>query len=102
MELRNQMLASMISDRLTVHQIRIDDIVEEEMNYLPLMAAKRNLTSLEIGNQNDYGLLLKKQNVRNLLGVKLDLTYEVLTIREELDHTLNQVIELVQSEIKTP
>lgn len=100
MELINQALAKMIDDRLSVHQIRIDNIVEQDANYLPMVAARRNLDNLDIGNPNDYTLLLQDQEVKNLLGMKLDLTYEVLGVRENLDRILTQVIELVESEIR--
>ncbi len=99
MGLKILMLESIIGDRLSVHQTRIDNIVEYEINYLPLLVAEKNLTSIQPGNANDYLQIMQKQNVRNLLGIKLDLTLIVLNLRESLDRELAQVIEMVQSEI---
>jgi hypothetical protein len=99
MGLKILMLESIIGDRLSVHQNRIDNIVEYELNFVPLLAAEKNLTSIHPGDDNDYIQIMQKHNVRNLLGVKLDLTILVLNLREFLDRELDQVIEMVQSEI---
>lgn len=92
-------LESIIGDRLSVHQTRIDNIVEYELNFLPMLAARKNLTDIYPGDPNDYIQILEKQNVRNLLGIKLDLTYWVLDRREDLDQELAHVVKLVKSEI---
>lgn len=99
MWLKVQMLESIIDDRLSVHQTRIDNIVEYELNFLPMLAASKNLTDFYPGDPNDYIQLLEKQNVRNLLGIKLDLSITVLNLREDLDRELVHVIELVQIEL---
>jgi|AntRauTorckE6833_2_1112554.scaffolds.fasta_scaffold03766_7 hypothetical protein len=99
MGLKTLMLESIIDDRLSVHQSRIDKIVEYELNFLPLLAAKKSLNEIHPGDPNDYIELMQKSNVRNLLGIKLDLTIMVLNLREGLDQQLAQVIEMVESEI---
>lgn len=99
MELSIQQLVFILDDRLAVHQNRIDNIIEYEVNYLPLLAAERNLTDIDIGLANDYYQIMQKPNIRNLLGVKLDLTYTVLQRRQELDDKLAEIIERVKSEI---
>lgn len=99
MGLKILMLESIIDDRLSVHQIRIDNIVEYELNFLPMLAAKKNLTNIHPGDSNDYIQIIQQPNVRNLLGIKLDLTIMVLNLRESLDQELAQVIEMIQSEI---
>lgn len=100
MELGIQQLVFILDDRLAVHQNRIDNISEYEVNYLPMLAAERDLTDIDIGLANDYYKIMQKPNVRNLLGVKLDLTYTVLQRRQELDEKLAEVLEMVKSEIK--
>jgi hypothetical protein len=60
---------------------------------------RKKLISIHPGNPNDYIQIMQKPNVRNLLGIKLDLTILVLNLRESLDQELAQVIEIVQSEI---
>lgn len=99
MGLKILMLESIISDRLSVHQNRIDNIVEYELNFLPMLAAKNNLPNIHRGDPNDYIQITQQPNVRNLLGIKLDLSIMVLDLRESLDQELAQVIEMVQSEI---
>ncbi len=99
MGLKILMLESIIGDRLSVHQNRIDNIVEYELNFLPMLAADKNLTTIHPGEPNNYIQIMQKPNVRNLLGIKLDLTILVLNLRESLDRELAQVIEMVQSEI---
>lgn len=99
MGLKILMLESIIGDRLSVHQNRIDNIVEYELNFLPMLAAQKNLTGIHASDSNDYIQIMQKPNIRNLLGIKLDLTILVLNLRESLDRELAQVIEMVQSEI---
>ena len=45
---------SIIDDRLSVHQNRIDNIIECELNFLPMLAEKENLTNIQPGDSNDY------------------------------------------------
>jgi len=99
MSLRILMLESLIGDRLSVHQNRIDNIVEYELNFVPLLAAQKKLDDIHPGTPNDYIELMQKPRVRNLLGIKLDLTILVLNVRKDLDLQLAEVIEMVQSEI---
>jgi len=99
MSLRILMLESLIGDRLAVHQNRIDNIVEYELNFVPLLAAQKNLDDIHSGTPNDYIELMQKPRIRNLLGIKLDLTILVLNVRKDLDLQLAEVIEMVESEI---
>jgi len=99
MSLTILMLESLIGDRLTVHQNRIDNIVEYELNFVPLLAAQKKLGDIHPGTPNDYIEIMQNPRVRNLLGIKLDLTILVLNLREGLDQQLAQVIEMVESEI---
>jgi len=99
MSLRILMLESLIGDRLSVHQSRIDNIVEYELNFVPLLAAQKNLDDIHHGTPNNYIEIMQKPRVRNLLGIKLDLTILVLNVREDLDRQLAEVIEIVEAEI---
>jgi len=97
--LRILMLESLIGDRLSVHQNRIDNIVEYELNFVPLLSAQKELDDIHPGTPNDYIEIMQNPRVRNLLGIKLDLTILVLNLREGLDRQLAQVIAMVESEI---
>jgi len=99
MSLRILVLESLIGDRLSVHQNRIDNIVEYELNFVPLLTAQKKLDDIYPGTPNDYIELMQNPRVRNLLGIKLDLTILVLNLREDLDRQLAQLIEMVESEI---
>jgi hypothetical protein len=99
MSLNILMLESLIGDRLSVHQNRIDNIVEYELNFVPLLAAQNKLDDIHPGTPNDYIELMQIPRVRNLLGIKLDLTILVLNLRKDLDQHLAQINEMVEAEI---
>lgn len=100
MELRIDLLESMLNDRLAVHQQRIDKIAENEINFLPILAAYRNLKNIDLGVQNDYFEILKRTDIRNLLAIKLELSYEVLKIRKGLDKELSELLDLLNNQLK--
>lgn len=65
MWLKVQIYDSIIDDRLSFHQTRIDNIIEYELNFLPMLAARKNLTDINTGHPKEYIQLLQKPNVRN-------------------------------------
>ena len=91
----------MVRDRLTVQQIRIDDIAQDDINLLRF--TKGPLTQLEISidgePENDYPEILKRPRVRNLLAMKLLLTEDVLIFRIALQKEIDLIIELIEKEI---
>jgi len=76
LELAINDLNILVSDRLTVQQIRIDEIAVNEINFIPLL---KRLTGIDITNEipNNYKSLLSNPKTRNLLGIKLVLTGDV-------------------------
>jgi hypothetical protein len=54
LEFRLNKLNDILEDRLSVHQIRIDDILENDINFIPLV--KSNISSINIDNEslNNY------------------------------------------------
>jgi len=76
LELKITNLKSLINDRLTVHQIRIDDIVVNEINFLNLLSASQPNIDFNKEVENDYNKLLENEKVRNLLGIKTELTIQ--------------------------
>ena len=57
LELKITNLKSLINDRLTVHQIRIDDIVVNEVNFLNLLSASQPNIDFNKEVENDYNKL---------------------------------------------
>ncbi|WP_373399931.1 DUF6090 family protein [Algoriphagus halophilus] len=93
-------LRGMLEDRLNVQQIRIDDIAENEINFIPLI--KSAIPSINITNetQNDYKSILSDQRIRNLLGIKLNMTQDVLDYRVNLDNDISELTMLIESELQ--
>ena len=58
--------------------------------------------SINIDNelQNNYNLILNNQKTRNLLALKLSLTYSVIKHRQELGDELDNLKQLVEVELK--
>ena len=92
-------LKGMLDDRLHVQQIRIDDIAENQINFVPLI--KSSIPTINIINekQNNYKQILNNQRIRNLLGIKLNMTQDVLNYRENLDKEIEELIRLIESEL---
>ena len=76
-----------------MHQIRIDDILEKEINFIPLV--KSNISNINIDNEspNNYNQILK------VLGMKLTFTQDVIDYRENLDKEMKDLILLIKSEL---
>ena len=99
LEFRLNKLNDILEDRLSVHQIRIDDILENEINFIPLV--KSNVPEIEIENEkeNDYRQLLTLGRVRNLLGMKLTFTQDVINRRRDLDKEIDGLIVSLEDEL---
>lgn len=94
-------LNTLVKDRLTVQQLRIDDIAEYHMNFVRHLNG--NTTSLDVDlsgeKKNDYRTLFKDPRVRNLLAIKLVLTEDVLNFRRELQAEIDLFITLIENEL---
>ena len=79
LEFRQNKLNDILEDRLSVHQIRIDDILEKEINFIPLV--KSNIPTINIENEskNNYLQVLEIKRIRNLLGMKLSFTQDAVS-----------------------
>ena len=93
-------LNDLVSDRLTVQQIRIDEIAINEINFIPLL--KKTQPNINITNEipNNYNAILVNPKTRNLLGIKLELTVDVATKREDLQLEIENLINLLETELK--
>jgi hypothetical protein len=99
LDFRFNKLNNVLEDRLSVHQIRIDDIFENDINFIPIV--KTNVTEINISHEsiNNYNEILSDKRTRNLLGMKLDFTQDVLVFRENLDTEMENLIVLIASEL---
>jgi hypothetical protein len=99
LEFRLNRLNDILEDRLSVHQIRIDDILEKDINFIPLVKANIPEINIENETENDYYQLLNVKRVRNLLGMKLTFTQDVIDRRENLDKEIEELIILLKNEL---
>lgn len=88
-----------LADRLTVHQVRIDDILENDINFIPLV--KSNVPEINISNEitTNYEEILSDKRVRNLIGMKLTFTQDVIDRRKDLDREMKVLINLIETEL---
>jgi hypothetical protein len=92
-------LDKLIQDRMNVHQIRIDEICVEYVNFLPLLKFKMPDYNISLGPQNDYIEIMAHPKVRNLMGIKSVLTYEALGYRKNLHNEIEAIIKLINTEL---
>ena len=83
-----------------MHQIRIDDIVEKEFNFVRLIKTEIPTVNVENELQSVYNKILKIQRVRNLLGIKLIFTQNTLIEREDFNKDVVDLMLLIETELK--
>ncbi len=93
-------LTTSIKDRLTLQQMRIDDIIVNDVNFVRLLKSMEPSINIDNESQNNYNLILNNQKTRNLLALKLSLTYAVIKHRQELGDEIDDLIQLVEVELK--
>jgi len=101
LELSINFLNTQVKDRLTVQQIRIDDIAENDINLVRYANApdKSLIVAIDKEPENDYPTVFKRPKVRNLLAMKLLLTRDVLKFRLELQKEIQDIVDLIDKEI---
>ena len=99
LEMSLNQLKEMTKDRMTVQQIRIDNIAENEINFILL--TKRSIPELNIENEimNDYNVALKNFSTRNLLTIKLRMTDDVILFNEDLKLEILNIMTLIDTEL---
>ena len=88
----------LLADRRAVHITRIDAIAEKDINFLPIISSQHKPKST--GEHSDYKTLLQDQRIRNLVGMKLQTTDEVLTSRRMLDSQIEELIKSIKQELR--
>ncbi|WP_019669390.1 DUF6090 family protein [Eudoraea adriatica] len=101
LELKINNLNNLVKDRLTVQQIRIDNIAQDHLNLVRFTMDTSNNLDVNIQGEpvNNYPEILKRPTVRNLLAMKLLLTDDVLKFRMELQNEIDLIIELIDKEL---
>jgi len=88
-----------LADRLSVQQIRLDDIAIDELNFVQTLKGMGNKYNIEYGIENDYSKLFQNQKFLNSIGVKLALTDDAINERNQLLDEINGLIGLIQDEL---
>ncbi len=101
LELRIYTLDILVKDRLSVQQIRIDDIAVNHVNFVRLLKTQEPKINIEDEISNNYGLILTNPKIRNLLAIKLELTNSTIKFRQDLGREINGLIQLLETELKT-
>lgn len=93
-------LKIMLDDRLNFQQIRVDNIAENNINFIPFL--KSSFPTIDISNEksNDYSKILNSRRIRNLLGIKLFMTKDILISKENLGREIKNLISLIEMEVK--
>lgn len=91
-------LDCLFKDRKAVHITRVDAIAESNLNFLAMIKSpyKPRLT----GEHSDYRSLIQNQRIRNLTGIKLQVSTEVLNSRNTLDKHIADLIFTLEEKIK--
>ena len=92
-------LDKLIQDRMNVHQIRIDEICAEYVNFLPLLKFQMPDYNISLGPKNDYIEIMAQPKIRNLMGIKSVLTNEALGYRKDLHNEIESIIQLIKIEL---
>jgi len=100
LELTLNNLSSMVTDRLTLQQMRIDDIIVNDLNFVRLLSFIEPSINIDNESQNDYNSILNNQKIRNSLALKLSLTSAAITHRQELEDEIDDLIQLIEVELK--
>lgn len=94
-------LNEITGDRLTVQQLRGDKILLEEINFLPLLKKRFNVSSIMDSNSvKTYQELLQNQQFRNLIGLKLGITIQLIGELEKTKRSVYDLTEVVDKGIE--
>ena len=102
LELSINKLDNLVNDRLTVQQIRIDDIAANDINLVRFADDPENFLVVDLSQEatNNYMEVFKRPKARNLLTMKLLLTRDVLESRLELQKEIEIIVGLIEMELK--
>ncbi|WP_211251556.1 hypothetical protein [Maribacter antarcticus] len=93
-------LPSLVTDRLILQQMRIDDIIVNDLNFVRMLKSIDPSINIDNESQNNYSLILNNQKTRNLLALKLSLTYSTIKPRQEFGDEIDDLIQFLEVELK--
>ncbi|MGB5402515.1 MAG: DUF6090 family protein, partial [Robiginitalea sp.] len=101
LEISLDRLKTLVVDRLTVQQLRIDEIAEAQLNFIRTFNSRVSQLTVDLSNEpeNDYLELFQDPRIRNLFAMKLALTEDVLTFRYDLQNEIDLIIKMIESEL---
>ena len=71
-----------------------------DVNFVRLIKSLDPSINIDNELQNNYNLILDNQKTRNLLALKLGLTYHAIECRQELRDEIADLIQLIEAELK--
>ena len=92
-------LKDMTEDRMNVQQIRIDNIAENDINFVYLTKSKIPELIIEHEISINYDLILSNLRTRNLLTIKLRMSNDVLKYNKKLDLEILGLMTLIETEL---
>jgi hypothetical protein len=67
----------------------------------PLLKSNIPTINIEKETPNNYKQVLEDKRIRNLIGMKLTFTQDVISYRENLDKEIKELIHLIGEEINS-
>lgn len=80
--------------------MRIDDIIVNDVNFVRLLGLTEPSIKIDKESKSNHQLILNNQKIRNLLALKLSLTYYGIKYRQELGDEIDDLIQLVTLELQ--
>lgn len=94
-------LSYIMNDLISVHQIRIDEIAVNDLNFERLSGQNLSITTEFDELEVPYTEVLENKKIRNLLSMKLSLISFVLDYRKKLLKDINSLTLLIDSKFNT-
>jgi hypothetical protein len=94
-------LSDIINDIISVQQIRIDEIAQNDLNFERIISTNMSISTEFEALEIPYNKVLENRKIRNLLSMKLSLINFVLVYRKKLFMDINILTDLINSEFNS-
>ncbi|MGQ8366427.1 hypothetical protein [Glaciecola sp. 1036] len=92
-------LSFLIEDRAEVQQRRIDPVVIEQLNFVRLLKTDNPSLEMNLGDTNQFDLIVDNPIHRNMVAAKLELTQSVKNFRVQLARDIDMLVEMIEQEL---